>query len=400
MKKILFISFPVSGHVNPQFNFNVELSKRDVKLIYYTFDNYFPKYKGMDNIELRKYPDSFKNLYYKLSVDDSMHSKLLAMMYAFYAFMEELLSFTIEEVKKEKPDLIVLDCLANWGKVAARYCNIPYCYFTTSFMGDEQMVKRSFGFKLNIAKSVIFDFPYLVKILTILNRVKKQYGKLYDMPMDMWSHQNKFTMVMTSREFHPGGDMYPDNVKFVGPAFVEDCIIPDTKDTILISMGTILFSDKFWDTCIEAAKGLGYKVVVTFAGNKKNKVNIKNLPDYVKIYDNMSQEEFRGVLKHSAAFVSHGGFNSICDSIVYRTPLIICPTTVEQVENGGYVQSYGCGLLYNKKNVDVDELREKLVQVVNSESMRANVEKFRQSFLHSMGMEKAVDELVKEFKLS
>lgn len=399
MKKILFISFPVSGHVNPQFNFNKELAQQNVKLIYYTFARYFPKYEHIENIELRKYPDSFNQLYDKLSADSRMHSKLLAMLYVFYAFTESVLPFIMKEVEREKPDLIICDSLAMWGKVATRYHNIPYCYFFTSFMGDSQTIQKSPAFKLDIIKSVLLDFPYLTKMLAIQKRIKKEYGALYDQPMNMMSHQGKFTMVMTSKEFHPTGDEYPSNVRFVGPAHVENCDIPENKDTILISLGTILYSDTHWDACIEAAKDLGYKVVVTFGGNTKNKVNIENLPANVEVYNNLSQEEFRNVLKHSAVFISHGGFNSISDSVLYRTPLIICPTTAEQAGNGEFIEKYGCGMLYNKKRIDAAELREKIQQVLHDDRIKGNVEKYRQSFLSSLGMEKVVQELNQEFGL-
>lgn len=399
MKKILFISFPVSGHVNPQYNFNKELSQQNVKLIYYTFDKYFDKYKNVENMELRQYPDSFRELYDRLSEDSRMHSKLLAMLYVFYAFTESVLPFIMQEVENEKPDLIICDSLAMWGKIATRYHNVPYCYFFTSFMGDTQTVQKSPAFKMNIVKSILLDFPYLSKMLSIQKRIRNQYGVLYDQPMNMMSHQGKFTMVMTSKEFHPTGSEYPDNVKFVGPAHVENCDIPEDKDTILISLGTILYSDTYWDACIEAAKDLGYKVVVTFGGNTKNSVNIKDLPSNVEVYNNLSQEEFRNVLKHSAVFISHGGFNSISDSVLYRTPLIICPTTAEQAGNGEFIEKYGCGMLYNKKRINVPELREKINQVIHDDAIKGNVEKYRQSFLNSLGMKNVIEELNKEFGL-
>ena len=38
MKTIMFINFPVTGHINPQYELCKELAKRDVKLIYFTAD--------------------------------------------------------------------------------------------------------------------------------------------------------------------------------------------------------------------------------------------------------------------------------------------------------------------------------------------------------------------------
>ena len=399
MKKILFISFPVSGHVNPQLKFCKEMAEKDVKLVYYTFDKYFPKFKGVENIELRKYPDSFFKYYTALESDTSLHTKLLALMYVFYALAEQVLPFIMEEVKKEKPDMIICDSLAIWGKIAARFYNIRYAFFFSSLMGDSLVIKKSPSFRLSIIKSIVFDFPYMLKILAILKKIERQYGKTSDQPMEVMSHQGNFTMVMTSREFHPGGSEYPDNVKFIGPAHVEDSAIPDNKDTIFISLGTIACSDTFWDTAIEASKDLGYNVVVSFGGNANNKVNTKSLPANVKIYNNLTLDEYKDVLRQSILFISHGGFNSISDSILYKTPLLICPGQAEQISNGKLIEEYGCGILHMPNKLNVDDLRKKIMEVINNGSIIINLEKYRQSFLNSMGYKKVIEELNKEFNL-
>ncbi|MBC2581432.1 glycosyltransferase [Clostridium sp. DJ247] len=401
MKKILFINFPVSGHVNPQLNLCRELSEENVKLVYYTFDKYFPKFDGINNIELRKYPDSFYKYYNELADDESLQSKFIALIYVFYTFTEKVLPFIMEEVNKEKPDLIICDTLAIWGKIAARYYKIPYAYFYSSFMGDSTMMKKTPTFAFDLIKSAVLDFSFVLKFNAIIKRIEKQYGKIVDKPQEIMAHQGKFSMVVTSKEFHPAGNEYPENVKFIGPAYVDRSEVPNNKDTIFISLGTITTSNTFWDTCIDAAKDLGYKVVVSFGGNKNNKVNTDNLPDNVKLYDNLSLEEYRNVLKKSVLFISHGGFNSISDSILYKTPLVICPGQAEQISNAKLVQAYGCGVLFmaNTKKLQPEKLKEKIVEVINDKSIEGKLEKYRQSFLNSMGYKKLIEELNKEFNL-
>lgn len=401
MKKIMFMGLPVSGHVNPQMNLCKELSQRNVKLVYYTFEKYFPKFHGIENIELRKYPDSFYTYYNQLADDEKLQSQFMSLLYVFYTFTEKLLPFMMEEVEQEKPDLIICDTLALWSKIAARYYKIPYIYFVSSFMGDSIMMKKTPAFTLNLIKSGVLSFPYIIKFTSIMKRIEKQYGKIVDKPWNIMEPENKFTMVVTSKEFHPGGFEYPPNVKFVGPAFVDHGAIPEDKNTIFISLGTICFSDTFWDTCIEASKDLGYKVVVSFGGNKNNKVNMRIFPDNVKVYDNLSLEEYRNVLKKSVLFISHGGFNSISDSILYETPLIICPGHAEQVSNGKVVEGDGCGKLFtaNTKQFQKDNLRKVIVEVIHDSEIKKNLKKYRGSFLEAPGFEKIVDELNEEYKI-
>ncbi|MCK4259544.1 MAG: hypothetical protein KAX49_11240 [Halanaerobiales bacterium] len=399
MKKILFINFPVSGHVNPQINMCKELAEKDVKLIYYTFDRYFPKFKGLDNIDLRKYPDNFVDYYNALADDPSLHKEFSAIFYVFYTLTEKIMPFILEEVNKEKPDLIICDTLAIWGKIAAQYYNVPMAFFFSSFMGDSILIKNLPSFAFDIFKSMVLYFPFTIKFMRMIKKLEKQYGKIIDKPWNMMADRGKFSIVMTSKEFHPGGNEYPDNVKFIGPAHIEDSELPKVKDTIFVSLGTIATSETFWDDCIEATKDLGYEVVISFGGAKNNKVNIKNLPDNIKIYDNLSLEEYRKVVKRSVLFISHGGFNSISDSILYKTPLLIYPFTAEQKSNGLLIQKCGCGIVYLEKKVEVKKLREKCIEIITNKSLQESLEKYSQSFLNSMGPKKVVEELNKEFNL-
>lgn len=397
----MFISLPVPGHVNPQLNLCKEFSLRNVNIIYYTFEKFFEKFDGIDNIELRKYPDSFFDYYNELADDIKLQAQFVNMIYVFYTFTEHILPFMMEEVKNEKPDLIICDTLAIWSKVVARHYQIPYIYFVSSFMGDKIMMKNTPSFTFSLIKSAAFSIPRIIKISSILSRLEKQYGKVVDKPWNIMEHEGKYTMVVTSKEFHPGGGAYPDNVKFVGPAFVDHNEIVDEKNIIFISLGTICFSDTFWDTCIKATMDLGYQVVASFAGNKNNKITEKEYPDNVTVYENLSLEEYRNVLKKSVLFISHGGFNSISDSILYKTPLIICPAHAEQASNGRVVEFDGCGRLFiqNSKKFNKDTLKKLAIKVINDPNIKKSLQKYQQSFLDSPGFEKIVDDLNEKYTL-
>ena len=399
MKKVLFINFPVSGHVNPQIGLCRELANKDVKLVYYTFERFFPKFEGIDNLELRKYPDTFADYYDYLAAQSELHDKFLAFFYVFYTLTEKILPFIIQDVKREKPDLIICDTLAIWGKIAARVNKVPLAFFFSSFIGDSIAMKKSPAFTLGLLKSAVLHFPYIFKYRKIKKRIEKQYGKVTDGMQDIMDPKGKFSIVTTSREFQPGGHLYPDNVKFIGPAHIDDSELPEKKNTIFISLGTIAYSDTYWDICIEAAKDLGYDVVVSFGGNKHNKVNMKNLPSNVKVFENLNMQEYRDVLKKSVLFISHGGFNSISDSILYKTPLIICPLSAEQNSNGKIIQELGCGIVYPHKTLEVEPLKKKIIEVISDKKSKSGLEKYRQSFLNSMGYKKVVEELIKVHKL-
>lgn len=399
MKTVVFINFPVSGHVNPQYSLCEELAKKNVRLIYFTAECYSNKYESIPNIEIIKYPKEFMDYYSELSNDIKLHEKMMALMYVFNTFTERILPFTVSKLKEIKPDLIICDSLAVWGKSAARYLDIPYCIFFSSFMGDPIIMKKTPLFTFNLIKSGIVDFKYVVNFMKIKKRIEKKYGNVCDPMPKIMHHQGKFTIVATSKKFHPGGDLYPKNVNFVRPDVFNDKKITQKKDTIFISVGTISFSSTFWDICLEATKNLNYRVVLSFGNNKNNKISSKNIRDNVFIYDNLSHEDFRRELERSELFITHGGFNSITDGIVAETKLLVCPITSEQAGNGQILERYGCGKLFNEKNITPEKLEKEIKQLLNNKKMKNRLRYYKQSFINEQTYSEIVDKMNKEFNL-
>ncbi len=399
MKTVVFFNFPVLGHVNPQLNFCKELAKSNVRLLYYTREEYFGKYEGSSKIELRKYPSEFMAYYDRLAKDTTLHSKLLAFLYVFYTLAENILSFAAGEVEREKPDLVICDTLAIWGKVAARKYKIPMAFYFCGLMGDSIAIKKSPAFTMELIKSCILDFGYALRFNSIRKRLVSRYGDIVDKPQDILSHQNLFSIVMTSREFHPGGSEYPKSVKFIGPAWISGNEDVKKEKLIFISIGTIAFSEVFWDRCIQATKGLGYKIIISFGQNAGNKISNAPEDGSVEVYENLSLPEYRKVLARASLFISHGGFNSISDSISFATPLLICPVTSEQLGNGRLIEGYGCGKTLTPGRTTTAKLRAMIEKVLNDDSIPERLGYYAKSFADSMGVQGVVKELIEEFGL-
>ena len=52
-KKILFFSFPLAGHVNPQIGLCEALGEKGVEMVFYTTAEHFHKLEHIRNLELR-----------------------------------------------------------------------------------------------------------------------------------------------------------------------------------------------------------------------------------------------------------------------------------------------------------------------------------------------------------
>ena len=64
------------------------------------------------------------------------------------------------------------------------------------------------------------------------------------------------------------------------------------------------------------------------------------------------------VLQRATAFVSHGGMNSVNESLSHGVPMLVIPQMGEQMIIGRRVEELGAGLYIEKAEVTADKLRE------------------------------------------
>ena len=183
-----------------------------------TADRYKDRYEKIDNLEILTYPQEFMDYYDELEKQSELSIKFMALCYVFYTLTEHVLEFTMKKVEEIQPDFVICDTLAEWGKIAARYYNIPHAFFFSSLMGDRTFMKNSPVMLMGMLKSAVFDSKYLFEQRKIRKRIESRYGKVVDPMPEIMSDQGQFSMVYTSRKFHPGGEEYGENVHFIRPA--------------------------------------------------------------------------------------------------------------------------------------------------------------------------------------
>merc|ERR1719401_387081 len=80
-------------------------------------------------------------------------------------------------------------------------------------------------------------------------------------------------------------------------------------------------------------------------------------------------------------FLTHGGQNSFMESISQATPVLVCPTAIDQFDNARQAEELGIGLWVNRPDCDSTvgaalramrtyraEVREKLINLVRPEA--------------------------------
>jgi len=134
--------------------------------------------------------------------------------------------------------------------------------------------------------------------------------------------------------------------KFVGASVPDGRDVDDlqlrklTNDNpwIYISLGTVhnLKAD-FYRDCYAAFADLPYQVIMS-VGRQTDIASLGACPANFLVRNWVPQLE---VLKRARLFISHGGMNSINESLYFDVPLLMVPQQIEQGYNARRIQRFG-----------------------------------------------------------
>ena len=236
MSKIAFFCIPAHGHTNPTLEVVKELVSRGNEVRYYSYDCFKEKIEatGADYISCDSY-----DIQMKLTQKDGER------MAKDIAFSTEILVKTtlamddtiIDEMSQWKPDCIVADSMAMWGKLAAYKLSIPFISSTTTFAFNRYSAKIM---KQDITQlfTMLLSIPKANKFMKQL-RAKGYPVKNVLSVVQIVNDTN--TIVYTSPQFQPCADTFSDKYTFVGPSIrtLDYEVIKPQRKTIYISMGTV-----------------------------------------------------------------------------------------------------------------------------------------------------------------
>ena len=236
MSKIVFFCIPAHGHTNPTLGVVRELVSRGHQVWYYSYNIMREKIEsaGATFVSCDDY-----DMEQKLTPKDSVRvGKDLA--FSTKILVDTTLALddkVCEDMKRLKPDCIVADSMAVWGKAIAIKLGIPFVSSTTTFAFNQYSAK--------IMKQGIGE---LVRMLISMPKITKNIKRLQDKGYPIKSvldiiqnDDNTHTIVYTSSDFQPCADTFSDKYVFVGPSIrpATDKIVKTKEKLIYISMGTV-----------------------------------------------------------------------------------------------------------------------------------------------------------------
>ena len=386
MSKIVFFCIPAHGHTNPTLGVVRELVSRGHEVWYYSYNIMREKIEsaGATFISCDDY-DTERNLSAK---DSTRVGKDLA--FSTKILVDTTLALddkVCKEMAELKPDCIVADSMALWGKAVALKLGIPFVSSTTTFAFNQHSAK--------IMKQGIGD---LFKMLFAMPKTSKQVKRLKDKgyPVNnildiIGNDDNTHTIVYTSPEFQPCSETFSDKFAFVGPSIrpASEKIEKKRDKLIYISMGTVNNDMMpFYKSCIFALANTDYQVIMS-VGNSVSVEDFGKLPENISVYSHVDQI---AVLKKADVFVSHCGMNSVSESLYFEVPLVMLPQTSEQKGVAERVFQLGAGVKLDK--LDATSILSAINKIFSVDTYKKNAEKIAEGFKNSSGAKGAADKII------
>ena len=386
MSKIVFFCIPAHGHTNPTLGVVRELVSRGHQVWYYSYNMMRGKIEeaGATFVSCDDY-----DMEQKLTPKDAVRvGKDIA--FSTKILVDTTLALddkVCADMERLKPDCIVADSMAVWGKAVAIKLGIPFVSSTTTFAFNQHSAR--------IMKQSMGEFIRMIISMPKVSRdVKRLQNKGYPVKniLDIIQNDdNTHTVVYTSPEFQPCSDTFSDKYAFVGPSIrpAESDIEKQKDKLVYISMGTVnndLLS--LYNKCIAAFAETDYQVIMS-VGNLVSMEKFKKLPENISVFPSVDQI---AVLQKADVFISHCGMNSVNESLYFGVPLVMLPQTSEQSGVATRVAQLGTGIKLEK--TDAVSIFNAVNHVLADKSYRENAAAIAQGFKRCSGAKGAADKIM------
>lgn len=249
--------------------------------------------------------------------------------------LEELIS----QLMAEAADLVIHDCCAPWGRLAAEFLGLPRVVSHPLFPPN----RRSFtAVRL---KGLLPVDP--VKAIARLDASRAALARKWGVELGDWRtvtlNHGELTVAYTTEQIV--GDPAPGpGWRYVG-ALMEPAPMPQPapeRPLVYAALGT--FSNNFgyglYRAIIDALADEPVDVVISTGRGRVSPAHLEPLPSNVKAREFVDSRELLG---RSSVHVTHAGCSSVHESLLAGVPMVCIPQAVDQFSWAERVEQLGAG---------------------------------------------------------
>lgn len=273
------------------------------------------------------------------------------------------------------PDVIVNDCIAFGGALAAYKKGIP-CVTTTPVPPDVM------GDTANSAPKIFAWQQQLIKELQHSVGIYEE---------GVYIHSHRMNIVFTSAAFAGFTDPEP-HMQFVGPVqgrpnhtpFDWERLSKVTTPKVFVSLGTLLVDirKEFFTRLIEAFRDEPLTIIAATDPSV-----IEEWPANFMVQGFVPQSE---LMPFMDAVICHGGFNTVNDTFMNGLPMLITPIAYDHFHTASLIEKAGCGLKIRYKRMRVADVRDAVWKLLQEPQYKEAALRVRDTFTEAGGSAKAI----------
>lgn len=372
------INLPFSGHTNPTLGLAKELVILGCEVTYVQAPEWRERVllTGAEFVAYDDYPDTL-----------SPGQKELRSWKAAY--------LTALRIGAEY-DCIIYEVLFFAGKSLADRLQKPSVRLFSTFAVN-RAVLDTFARTGGLYMTSIFRFRLLYRLFSweLCRKYKLAAGDIIE---EIADHAPELNYVYTVKEFQIfSREFPPECYRFIGPSIearsskVQIAFDQIRTPLIYISLGTLLNNSiSFYQKCFAAFAGEEVTVILS-VGSNISMEKLGPVPENFMIYSFVPQLE---ILQHASLFITHGGMNSVNESMYYGVPMLVVPVGNDQPAVADRIAELGLGKRLYKKNLSPQILRTTALLVMQDDGIRKALLQMKDIMKHAGGNRLAAGEIM------
>lgn len=391
MGKMLFLSIPSYGHVNPTLGVVDELVKCGEEVVYYSSEEFRERIENTGAI-FKSYNHEIIQKPKVINQNTNKNRSFMPIIMALES-CERTIEQVLDDVKDTKFDYIGYGAMLPFGKLIAQILRIP-SFSSFEVFATTQEIQTLAKVKEKVSAN---DFV-MNKYREVSNRIKEKYGIEIPKIADILFNKGDINFAYTSEYFVSHIENYDNTFKFIGPPVynIEEDLsnFPykeiEGKRVIYISLGTVFgsFNTNLYDIFLKAFKEVDAAIVMTAYNTDLSEFDI---PKNFIIRNYISQGE---ILKYAEVAVTHAGMNSTNDLLVNNIPFVAIPLGADQHYMASRSEELGACISLDKDKLTPEILRDAVNKLLTEAHYKENIKKINDSFRECGGYKRAAKEIL------
>ena len=387
MSRFLFVVPPLTGHINPTAAVGAELASRGHEV---AWAGHPATVRPLLPAGVRVFP----------VIDDALDARLregrerwmdLRGAAALKFFWEDftiplasaMLPGVLDAIGSFQPDVVVADQQALAGALGARLSGVTW---VTSASTPAELLRP------------LAAMPKVEEWITSQMTALQVSSGVAD-PVDLRFSDRLILAFTTPALLGSAAADLPSRCVLTGPALGRPDRgsfpwewLDDSRRHILVSLGTLNgpTGSRFYRVVTEALAGLGPDLQAVVVGPAPD---AEAVPEHILFTDHVPQ---LALLPRMDAVVSHGGHNTVCETLAHGLPLVVTPIRDDQPLVAQQVADVGAGIRLRFARLRPADLRDAVRAVLGPDSpYSAAAARIRDSFTAAGGSAAAADHLEK-----